>query len=185
MYRAVAYISLTKGIETENVEALVGLARSMNFVLTPSEVDDRLLVDGQDITQHLRGPEVQSIVSTVSEVPDVRSALIEQQRAMSKKWPIVEVGRDIGSVVLPNAFLKVYLTAPFIIRAQRRYRELQCLSDAPAYADVVADLTLRDKIDSERADSPLRPAEDAVIINTTVMGIGEVIDRIVCLVGLG
>ncbi len=183
MYRAVAFAALRRGIDPRDEEALVDLARGLAMRLAPAEGSERLIVDGHDVTERLREPDVERDVSPVAKVSGVRSALVAQQRAIAREGPIVMAGRDIGAVVLPDAAVKVYLTASVGLRAQRRYAELQCRAESVEYAQVMNDLIRRDKIDAERADSPLRPAPDAVLIDTENMGVEELAQRIVCLVG--
>ena len=138
----------------------------------------RLLVDGEDVTGQLRDPAVERVVSRVSEVSGVRAALVRRQREMSESAPVVMVGRDIGTVVLPDAGLKVYLEASVEVRARRRHRELEARGDPPPLEQVVDDLTRRDKMDSQRADSPLRAACDAVRIFTDDLDVEGVVERV-------
>ena len=121
-------------------------------------------------------------VSLVAKVPEVRRALVRQQHAIASEGPIVMVGRDIGTVVLPEASLKVFLTASIEVRARRRHNELRSQGVCAEQQQVVKELRRRDKIDSGRADSPLRPAEDAILIDTDSLGIEELADKIVGLV---
>ena len=178
MYRAVTWVALQKGVQLEHEASLVRLADALKIRLA----GERLLADGEDITDQLKEPEVEHGVSLVARVPGVRKALVRQQRAMAMEGAIVVVGRDIGTIVLPSAAVKVYLTASVEVRAQRRFEELQRRGDRVAYAQVVNELIRRDKIDSERADSPLRPADDAVPINTDHLTIDELTQKILCLV---
>ena len=182
MYRAVTLVALNRGVELGDDEALEGLATSLEMRLVPGEAGDRLLVDGEDVTDFLREPEVDRGVSQVSAVSGVRSALVEQQRVIAREGSIVMLGRDIGTVVLPKADVKVFLTASVEVRARRRYRELQENGSDISYDQVASDLERRDRIDSERAASPLRPADDATQIDTDNLDVEEIARRILATV---
>ena len=184
MYRAVAWAALQEGIEPTDEAAVADLAKSLGIRLVPGDGGDRLHVDGVDITGHLRDAAVENAVSLVARVPRVRAAMVSQQREMAGDGgrPIVMVGRDIGTVVLPNASVKVYLTASVGVRAERRQFELRQRGEASDLQLVTADLIRRDKMDTERADSPLRAAEDALVIETDDLGIDEVVGKLESLV---
>ena len=183
MYRAVTWEAHQKGIEPDDEDALVRLAESLKFRLVVDASQDRLLVDGKDAALSLHHPEVDRRVSLVARFSGVRRALVRHQRDIASKGPIVVVGRDIGTVVLPNAPIKVFLTASPEVRAQRRYLELQSRGEEADYQKVMNELIRRDKIDTERADSPLRPADDAFQIATDCLGIEELALKIENLVG--
>ena len=182
MYRAVTWAAIQRGTDLDDEAALTGLAESVDIRLAPTEGGDRLTLNGRDITDHLRDTEVERGVSPVSTVSGVRSALVAQQRAMAEEGSIVMVGRDIGTVVLPDARVKVFLKASVAVRARRRLLELTKKGLRPEYGQVVDDLMRRDKIDSERADSPLRPAEDAIELDTDHMDIDEVVRKVAAMV---
>ena len=153
--------------------------------LVPGSGGDRLLADGEDVTEHLRDPKVDAGVSYVSRVSGVRTVLVKVQREMAERDAFVMVGRDIGTVVLPNAGLKVYLGASVELRARRRHHEIAKEAkqgEALPYEQVLADLTRRDRIDSERADSPLRAAPDAIRVETDDLDIEGVVERILAMV---
>ena len=139
---------------------------------------DRLLLNGDDITPRLRLAEVDASVSAVSAVSGVRTALVAQQRAIASDGSIVMCGRDIGTVVLPDASVKVFLTASAEVRAARRAAEMQQRQETIDTRQVLAALQRRDKIDSERDDSPLRPADDALVICSDHLTIEEVVCQI-------
>ena len=178
MYRAVTWVAVQRGTGLDDPNALTELAESIEMRLVTGEAGDRLLVDGEDVTDHLRDRDVDRGVSLVSAVSGVRTAMVSQQRAVARQGPIVMVGRDIGTVVLPEADVKVFLEASVDVRAGRRYHELRSQGKSPDYQGVVDDLTSRDKIDSERADSPLTPASDAVRLDTDDLTVDEVVERI-------
>ncbi|MCI0770772.1 MAG: (d)CMP kinase [Chloroflexi bacterium] len=183
MYRAVTWAALERGIDVGDEQGLSSLAESTHMSLVPGESGDRLMVEGVDVTGHLRDAVVEEHVSQVSAVARVRVALVELQRAIAHQGPIVMVGRDIGTVVLENAEFKAFLQASVDVRAERRHEELIAKGMTADLAQVKAGLAQRDKLDTERAHSPLRPAEDAVIIETDHLGLEEVITRLMSLLG--
>ncbi len=181
MYRAVTRSAIRLGVEVGDEGALADLAAGMSMRL---EADNdgvyRLWADGEDVTAALRTPEIDRNVSAVSKVPAVRRIMVEQQRSIAREAPVVMAGRDIGTVVLRDAPVKVYLTASLEERARRR--DLETL--AGDLEGTRRDLARRDAIDSGREDSPLRPAEDAVVIDTDGLEVDEIARRIVGLAGL-
>jgi cytidylate kinase len=183
MYRAMTWLALKRGIDTRDRRALAELARNarVDAVEAPdNEIErTRVLVDGDDATPHLRDTDVESNVSLVARVQAVRDALVRIQRGLATDGGVVMAGRDIGTVVLPGADLKVYLEASARVRAERRVAQLQAAGFDANVEALVADLARRDHIDSTREISPLTPADDAVIINTDSLSIDQVIERIV------
>ncbi len=181
MYRAVTWVALEQGIDIADEEAITALAESIVINIARPTVDDgrqyTVFADGQDVTWQIRRPEVDANVSPVSAYPGVRRALTDQQRQIGRQGRIVMVGRDIGTVVLPEADLKVYLAATAEERACRRHREVLERGEEADYEKVLSAMRRRDKIDSERQAAPLRPADDAIIIDTTGLSIAEVLDR--------
>lgn len=175
MYRAVTWAAIRHGVDIADCRALASLASSVAMRL---EAGDRLTVDGEDVTDHLRDDAVQRAVSSVSAVPGVRTALVSQQQEVAYRGPIVMVGRDIGTAVLPDARIKVFLQASAEVRARRRHDQICEGGGSISYDRVVCDLAHRDKIDSERTVSPLRPAPDAIVIDTDDMTVEQVIERI-------
>jgi cytidylate kinase len=186
MYRAVTWIALQRGMDIADEEAITALAESVEINITLPTVDDgrqyTVYANGQDVTWQIRRPEVDANVSPVSAYPGVRKALTDQQRRIGRRGRIVMVGRDIGTVVLPEADLKIYLNATVEERARRRYREILERGQEAAYEEVLASMRRRDKIDSEREAAPLRPADDAIIIDTTELSIAEVLAKVEALV---
>ena len=144
-----------------------------------------LRISGEDVTWAIRQPDVNRYVSTVSAYPGVRTALTAQQRRIASRGDIVMVGRDIGTVVLPNADLKVYLSASAEERARRRWLEEQARDGQRSLAEVLDDVRLRDRVDSNRAVSPLRAASDAMVIDTSDRTVEEVVATIVQRLALG
>lgn len=182
MYRAVTFLALQRGIPTDDEAALTGLAEQISIdVRPPSKNDGRpydVWVDDLDITWGIRQLEVEADVSIVSTYAGVRRALTLQQRRIGLRGRVVMAGRDIGTVVLPEADLKIYLDASVEERARRRYLELKERGSAVSYNEILSSMRKRDEIDSTREIAPLRPAEDAVIIDSGEMQIDQVVDRV-------
>ena len=179
MYRAVTWVALEQGLDVADEEAITALAEGIEINITRPTVDDgrqyTVYANGEDVTWEIRRPEVDANVSPVSAYPGVRQALTDQQRRIGRRGRIVMMGRDIGTVVLPEADLKVYLAATAEERAHRRYREILERGEEADYEKVLSAIRRRDKIDSEREAAPLRPADDAIIIDTTGLSIAEVL----------
>jgi len=182
LYRAVAVEALRRGVAPDDAEGLTALAERLRIeVLPPTMADGRqytVLVDGRDVTWDLRRPEVDAVVSPISAVPGVRRALMHEQRRIAAQGKIVMVGRDIGTVVLPDADLKLFIEATVEERARRRYKESLARGEPVSYEDVLAAMRERDRLDRTKPISPLVPAEDAVIVDTTGLSIEEVLARV-------
>ena len=179
MYRAATWKAIHSGVDVRDESGLTGMTESMHITLSRTDEGDRLFVDGVDVTDHLRSINVDRNVSAVSAVRGVRRALTPHQRLIAEDGPIVMVGRDIGTVVLTDARIKVYLDASVHVRATRRHAEMLASGAAIEFEQVVADTVRRDKIDSERAEAPLSAADDAVVVNTDGLSLGEVVEHIV------
>lgn len=179
MYRAVAWRVLQVGLHVGEDDAAIGaLAGKLCFEFRTVNGRTHLFVDGEDVESVIRTPEVGNLSSPVSAIPVVREHLVRAQREMARTRPVVMEGRDIGTVVFPDARLKVFLTASAEERARRRFAELRAAGEDVSYEQVLADQRARDLRDSSRAIAPLRRAEDAVEINTDGLSIEEVIDRV-------
>ncbi len=180
MYRAVAYVTIQRELALDDEAALSALAEGLDISLALDDGEQSLMVDGVDVTEFLRSSDVEARVSRVSEVSGVRRALVAQQSTVAGDGSsgIVMVGRDIGTVVLPDAPVKVFLEASLQVRARRRLDELRRKGDFRDPERLAADIALRDKIDSERSDSPLRPAVDSVRVDTDGLRIDQVVGRI-------
>ncbi len=178
MYRAVTWIALDRNMHIGDEDQLSTLAESVRMTLVTGDSEDRLFLDEVDVTDHLRVATVERHVSEVASVARVRIALVERQRDIASQGPVVMVGRDIGTVVLPNAEFKAFLDASVDVRAQRRHSEMVAKGLESNLEQVKADLARRDKLDTERDNSPLRAAEDAAVINTDDLGLEEVITKI-------
>ncbi|MDE3095750.1 MAG: (d)CMP kinase [Chloroflexota bacterium] len=182
MYRAVTWAALQRGVDVHDGAALVRLTDGLRIDVRLGEGDaiepTGVVVDGMDVTAHLREQEVEDSVSLVSRVEGVRAALVRIQRALAAAGRVVMAGRDVGSVVLPDADLKVYLDASREVRARRREEQLRAAGERPDFAALLAELARRDGIDSSRAVSPLTAAPGAVIIETDDLTLEEVVARI-------
>jgi cytidylate kinase len=183
MYRALAWLALHEHIAINDAENLANLARHAEIAISHPQIADgrqyTVTVHGRDITWDIRNSAVTNVVSRVSLVPAVRSILIAQQRAMAQQGRVVMVGRDIGAVVLPDAELKIYLTATLEERARRRYAELldrlgEHNPALPSYEAIVQDIQRRDDVDRVN----MQPAEDAVIVDTDHLDVQQVVDVI-------
>ena len=182
LYRAVALAALRSGAAPDDKRTLARIAREAQIIIRPpSLLDGRLYdvwLDGEDVTWPVRDPEVGAIVSRVAEHRAVRAALLPLQRKIAFGGPVVMVGRDIGTVVVPDAGLKIYLYATPEERARRRYREAAMRGGTESLAEVQRETRHRDAVDSERDTAPLRAATDAVRIDTDDMPIDSVVAEI-------
>jgi CMP/dCMP kinase len=184
MYRAVAWLALQEGVDVTDGPALAKLARHAGIVIAHPHIDDgrqyTVTVDGHDVTWEIRNAAVTGVVSPVSAHPEVRAILIAQQREMARQHDgTVMVGRDIGAIVLPDADLKIYLTASLQERSRRRYTELvERLGEQnpalPTMEEVLMDIQRRDEIDKDN----MRPAEDAIVIVTDNLSVPQVLEVI-------
>jgi len=179
MYRAVTLAVMERLGSAADEAAVSNIARGVKIdVRPPSQADGRtndVCLDGEDITWKIRSSIVNSNVSPVSAYPAVRAEMTAQQRAIGQRGKVVMVGRDIGTVVMPDAKLKFYLDASAEVRAQRRYDEVRKRGENDTYEDILESIRQRDIIDSTRAVAPLRPADDAIIINTDFLTKEEVL----------
>jgi len=182
MYRAVTWGALQRGLEIKAEAAVTHLAETAQIDVRPSSQDDGracdVLLDGVDITWETRRPEVEANVSPVSAYQGVRLALAAQQRRIGLRGRVIMVGRDIGTVVLPEADLKIYLDASAQERARRRYEEILQRGGQADYVQVLAGVRSRDRIDSTRAFSPLRAAADAVILDSDKLDADQVFAKV-------
>jgi cytidylate kinase len=182
MYRAFTWKAISLNVSLEDESTLSQLAASTNFDFSPSQGGNfSFLVDGQDLSSRLLSSEVEGKVSLISRVAGIRQAMVSKQRMLAQRGRVVMAGRDIGTVVLPWAELKIFLVASVEERANRRYGELLERGERADFAAVLAELRKRDEIDSQRAISPLKPAEDAIIIDTERLTLVQVVDRVYAL----
>lgn len=179
LYRAVAYCCISKGADVsvpENVEKLLpDITPELRFI----EGVQHVFVNGEDVSDRIRTPEVSMAASKVSAIPAVRAFLFDLQQKIARENNVIMDGRDIGTVVLPNADLKIFLTASPEARADRRFKELKDKPGAPTYEQVLADIIKRDHDDSTRAVSPLKQAEDAVLCDTTSLSLEQSVDMMI------
>ncbi len=186
MYRAVTLAVLKKNVDVNDEGLVTKVAEEMDLDIHPATIDDGrsndVILEQEDVTWEIRLPDVEAHVSQVSAYKGVRVAMTKKQREIGNRGGIVMVGRDIGTVVLPDAELKLYLDASVEERAKRRYLELINRGKQATYESVLDDLKRRDKIDSSRAIAPLRPAVDAIMIDSDHMNAEEVFQYIFKLV---
>jgi cytidylate kinase len=182
MYRAVTWIALQGGMDLGDEAVVTDLAEKIQIDVAPASKDDGrvcdVIVEGNDITWETRRPEVDANVSVVSAYRGVRSAMSKQQRRIGLRGCVVMVGRDIGTVVLPEADLKIYLDASAQQRARRRSDEIKVRGGESDYKDILANMIERDRIDSTRDVAPLRAADDAVVIDSDSMSADEVFEKV-------
>ncbi len=181
MYRAVTFAAISRGVSIQDEGRVTALAETIQIDVRPPSRDDGrsydVLLDGQDVTWEIRQAVVDAFVSPVSAYPGVRRALTTQQRRVGLRGRVVMVGRDIGTVVLPEADLKIYLDATLEERARRRHNELDARGVDAQLDEIRQSLMARDEIDSTRAVAPLRPADDAVIIDSEGLDADQVLEK--------
>jgi cytidylate kinase len=182
MYRAITWIALQRDMDLSNEAAITELAQKAQIDIRPASKNDGracdVLLGEKDVTWDMRGDDVDANVSVVSAYAGVRTALSDHQRRIGMRGRIVMVGRDIGTVVLPEADLKIYLDASAEERAKRRYDEIIARGEKADYAEILKKVIERDRIDSTRAVAPLRPADNAVIIDSDKMDAAQVFKRV-------
>lgn len=179
LYRSVAYYCISAGADVSVPESVEKLLPKITPELRFIDGVQHVFVNGSDVSDKIRTPEVSMAASKVSAIPAVRAFLFDLQKKIARENDIIMDGRDIGTVVLPDADLKIFLTASPEARADRRYAELKDKPDAPAYEQVLADIIKRDHDDSTRAIAPLKQADDAVLCDTTKLSLEESIDKII------
>jgi cytidylate kinase len=188
MYRAVTWVALNQNIEISDEKRISAVAKNTDISIQPPSVKDNrqcdVIINKQDVTKFIHGQNVNDNVSRVSAYAGVREALTAQQRIFGKKGNIVMVGRDIGTVVLPNADLKIYLDASVEERAHRRFKEALKIGEKVTYQGILESMKRRDEIDSQRSLAPLKPANDAIIISTNGKNREQVIKEILNLINL-
>lgn len=177
MYRATALYASRAGL-TDRLEEVISVLDNIqiDFIQTPE--GQHVTLNGEDVEAYIRTLEIGNLASQISTIKEVRAFLVAQQQAMGEKKGIVMDGRDIGTVVFPNAELKLFLTASPEVRAERRFMELQAKGENPVYEDVLRDTNDRDYRDTHRAESPLRQAEDAVVVDNSEMSKEEQMEQI-------
>lgn len=183
MYRSVTWAALENGIDVSDTKQVIDLARRIKITFEPGQPDQRVFVDGHEVTKDIRTEKIAANVSAVAAIPEVRAQMVEQQRQIAQAGGIVMDGRDIGTTVLPDAQVKVFLVASAHERARRRYEEnLQKGLATQSLDELEAAIKLRDQKDSTRKVSPLTQAKDAILIDTTSLTIDQVVDGISALI---
>lgn len=183
MYRAITYAAIQQGLSLEDEDGLTRLATNTKLELVRSKSgSQQVIMNNQDISEDIRSPLISQLVSLVASHPGVREALVKKQQQMANSLDVVMDGRDIGTVVLPGAEVKLYLTASLAERARRRYQELQDKGYAGSFEEIRVDMDNRDHLDQNRAVSPLCAAPDAIFLDTTDSTLEKVIMQIVALI---
>lgn len=182
LYRLVALAALKANADLDNEERIAAIAGALDVSFDVSGESTRVLLAGEDVTLAIRQEKVSMSASVVAAYPKVRAALLQRQRDFQRAPGLVADGRDMGTTVFPEAPLKIFLTASAQARAERRFKQLQEKGEAVDMAELVRDIEDRDARDSNRAVSPLKPAADAVLLDSTAMGIDEVLETMLTLV---
>lgn len=179
LYRAIGVYALRQGVDTKDGDGVSALLPEINVELKFIDGVQHVFLNGEDVSVEIRTPDASMAASNVSAIPSVRSFLFDLQRNIASKNDCIMDGRDIGTVVLPNAQVKIFLTADPEERAMRRYKELIIKDPDVKYDDVLADLKVRDYQDSHREIAPLKPAEDSVVYNTTGNSLEESVEKVI------
>ena len=183
MYRALAWAARQSGVDSDDSQAVIHVLQRTDIDLRPqAEGANRVFVDGRDISGEIRSPEISQLASKLSAIPRVRRRMVALQQEMASDGCVVMEGRDIQTVVLPDAEVKIFLTASAEERARRRWEELQGRGLDADLQQVLADIEARDARDSTRVDSPLKPAPDAVHVNTDGLAIEQVVANVLAIV---
>lgn len=185
IYRTVGFAAKRAGVARDDTAGVTALLPGLSVDIMYIDGIQHMLLDGEDVTDLIRTPEMSDYASNVSAMPEVRAYLMDMQRQMAERYDVIMDGRDIGTVVLPNASLKVFLTADVEKRADRRFRELKEKGIEISFEEVLEDMRVRDARDSNRAAAPLRAAEDAVILDTGDMSLEESIEALLSLIWAG
>ena len=175
LYRVVGFAGRLAAVSLEDSDAVAGIARSLDVDFRPTEGGVSVWLAGEDVTAHLRTEEGGRDASTVAALPAVREALLLRQQELARPPGLIADGRDMGTVVFPRAPLKIFLTASAEARAERRFRQLQGMGESVSLARLLTDIQQRDARDQSRTVSPLVPAEDAIIIDSTALSANEVL----------
>lgn len=178
LYRAIAWKAIRHGFRPQDTQYIVDMVRHTRVELIQNNTEQRVLVDGEDVTEAIRTPEVGNLASPISAIPEVRELLLDWQREFGRHGGIVAEGRDTGTVVFPEAEVKIFLTASLDERARRRHKELLERGIDIPFRQVKLDMEARDQRDSTRHVAPLRPAPDAVVIDSDNMTLDEVVEEV-------
>ena len=176
MYRAATWNAVQNGVDVNDSEAVATAVEQMEFSVVDDDGGNLIFINGEDVTAHLHKIQVDDAVSAVAAVGRVREIMVAEQRRIASEADIVMVGRDIGTVVIPDAPLKIYLTASVRTRAIRRHRDFIAEGTEVELEDILRSMEQRDLVDSSRKDSPLRPADDARVVDTDSLSFDQVVD---------
>ena len=179
IYRTVGLAARNAGVDKADSEGIKALLTGLQVDIRYENGVQKMYLNGGDVTGEIRSPEISAYASYVSAIPEVRAFLMEMQRRLAREHDVIMDGRDIGTVVLPEAGLKIFLTASAEKRAMRRFRELQEKNPAITFEEVLSDMTARDTQDSQRETAPLKAAEDAVLVDTSDLSLEESVELIV------
>ena len=183
IYRSIGYYVYTKGIDPKDAPAVIAILPELDIQMRYGEDGvQRMILNGEDVSTQIRLPEMSMYASAVSAIPEVRTFLLEMQRQIARTTSVIMDGRDIGTVVLPNAEVKIFLTASAEIRAQRRMKELEQRGTPQPFAEVLQQIEERDWADSHRAIAPLRQAEDAVLLDTGALDFDESLEAMLAII---
>jgi cytidylate kinase len=183
LYRVLALAAMNHGVELDNEAAITLLAAHLDVQFTfEQEKGSRVILEGEDVSEQLRTEETGTAASKVAALPEVRQALLKRQQAFLQEPGLVADGRDMGTVVFPNSGLKIFLTASAIERAERRHKQLKEVGNSVSIATLSKAIEERDGRDRDRTVSPLKPADNAIEIDTTSLGIREVVEKVMILV---
>lgn len=182
MYRAVGLGAVRKGIDSADADGVISILDELKITLKHTEKGQLVFLNGEDVSETIRMPEISVAASNVAVIPAVRLKLVELQRELAKEDDVIMDGRDIGTYVLPDAQLKIFLTAAPEARAKRRWLELQEKGVTTTYEEVFEDMTYRDKNDSGRDFAPLKAAEDSVLVDSTELTLSQTVEHITMMV---
>ena len=179
IYRTIGLATKIRGVSLDDTAAVVALLPTLEIELKYNDAGEQhMYLDGNDVSRDIRLPEASMLASKVSAIPEVRAFLVDMQRGMAEKYDVIMDGRDIGTVILPNADLKIFLTADVRDRARRRYEELHAKGMEKPFDEVLAEMEKRDEQDTQRAAAPLKAADDAVLLDTSGNTLEESIDEV-------
>lgn len=179
IYRTIGLATKIRGVSLDDTAAVVALLPTLEIELKYNDAGEQhMYLDGNDVSRDIRLPEASMLASKVSAIPAVREFLVDMQRGMAEKYDVIMDGRDIGTVILPNADLKIFLTADVRDRARRRYEELHAKGMEKPFDEVLAEMEKRDEQDTQRAAAPLKAADDAVLLDTSGNTLEESIDEV-------
>lgn len=179
IYRTIGLATKIRGVSLDDTAAVVALLPTLEIELKYNDAGEQhMYLNGNDVSRDIRLPEVSMLASKVSAIPAVREFLVDMQRGMAEKYDVIMDGRDIGTVILPNADLKIFLTADVRDRARRRYEELRAKGMEKPFDEVLAEMEKRDEQDTQRAAAPLKAADDAVLLDTSGNTLEESIDEV-------